>query len=361
MKKKITALVLCLCMVVVMMTSCAKPVTAMEYEGKTITANMYSYWLSQIKSQYVSAETDTDEYWDITYSNGQTYEEKMREIVDFNVKVNLICTKLFDDMGLSMPEKGLDEIKTGLQDLLDSYGSKSSLNKLLSKYNINYSMLEEIYKIELMTTTVYDALYAKGGSRGISEEQLDEYFKEYYSRLDIIMIYNTFEYETDEEGKLVVDSSTGNYKTKTLSEEEKAAKNSLADDIMKKLEAGEDFDELKKQYNEDPQKDIYTDGYFISTNDISIYGSDIVVASQEMKIGDTKKIDDGSIICIAKKKELTEKPYNNENYSSQLAYLKDYCEQNDFNNYMYGLIDNVVVYEDALADTSIRKAALIGY
>jgi len=132
----------------------------MEYEGKTITANMYSYWLSQIKSSYVSAANDTDAYWDTKYSNGQTYEEKMREIVDFNVKVNLICIKMFDDLGLEFTKEEKEELETSLSDLVQSFGSKSELNATLANYNINYKMLKQIYEIELKTTKVYDTLYA---------------------------------------------------------------------------------------------------------------------------------------------------------------------------------------------------------
>ena len=140
MKKiKIFALVLAIVMCIALLASCSKPVIAMEYKGENITMNMYSYWLSQIKSQYVSEANDTDEYWATKYSNGETYEQKMREIVDFNVKVNLVCMHLFNELGLKVSESEANELKTGLSDLLKSYGSASELNSFLSQYNINYN------------------------------------------------------------------------------------------------------------------------------------------------------------------------------------------------------------------------------
>ena len=176
-KTRITALLLAVCMAVLCLVSCGKTKTAMEYKGETFSINMYSYWMSQIKSNYVTSANDTDEYWATKYSNGETYEQKMREIVDFNVKVNLVCQKLFKDMGLSISESQREELNTGLSDLLDSYGSKGELNSFLSQYNINYGMLGDIYEVELKTSLVYDALYAKGGSREITSEKLGEYFK----------------------------------------------------------------------------------------------------------------------------------------------------------------------------------------
>jgi len=358
---RILAFALCLVLVLSFATSCKKTVVAMEYEGKTITANMYSYWLSQIKSSYVSAANDTDAYWDTKYSNGQTYEEKMREIVDFNVKVNLICIKMFDDLGLEFTKEEKEELETSLSDLVQSFGSKSELNATLANYNINYKMLKQIYEIELKTTKVYDTLYASEALRKIDDETLDKYYKDNYSRMDIIMIYDRIVYEKDDKGELVFDKTTGTYKTKTLTDAESKAKNALADDILKKLEAGEDFDKLKEQYNEDPQSELFKDGYFISANDLSVYGSEIVLASQDMAVGDFKKTDDGTVICIMKKKELTEKPYTDENYKNQFSKLLDYCEQADFNKLMEELAEDVKVTKEELDKISIRDAALINY
>lgn len=359
-KTRITALILVMCMLSLCLTSCVKPKIAMEYEGESITTNMYSYWMSQIKSGYVSAANDTDEYWATKYSNGETYEQKMREIVDFNVKVNLVCQKLFKDMGLSISESQQKELDDGLADLLKSYGSKGELNGFLSAYNINYDMLGDIYEIELKTSIVYDALYAAGGPREMTKDKLEAYFKENYACVDIIMIYTPVEYVRDSEGKIVYDENTGNPKTKELTDEEIEAKKKKADEIMTKIENGEDFDTLMAQYNEDPNKDTYTEGYFISSNDLSVYGSEIVVAAQKMEIGDVKRVDDGSAICIMKRKELNEKAYENEAYSDQLGNLVSYCQQNDFNLYMNELIKGVVVNNEEVSKVSVKEAALIG-
>ncbi len=359
-KLRIVALIALLCIAITSMFSCSKPVVVMEYKGETISTNMYSYWLSQIKSSYVSASNDTAEYWATKYANGDTYEQKMREIVDFNVKVNLICQKLFDDLGLKVDEKEIEEIENSLADMLNSYGSKSELNAFLSNYNVNYDMLGDIYKAEMKTAYVFDALYAKGGQREITSEILDEYFKNNYSSVDMIMIYNSVVFEKDENGKILYDETKGTPITKELSEDEKKAKNQLVEDIMKKLENGESFAELKKQYNEDPNKDLYTDGYYISSNDLSVYGAEIITTAQNMKIGEIKMVEDNSVICIMKKKELTEKAYSNLDYENQLGNIKEYCAQSDFNEYMSTLMKDVVVYSDEIAKLSIIDAKLIG-
>lgn len=358
-KLRLVSLILCICLLAVWMTGCAVPETAMEYEGETVTLNMYRYWTSQIKSNYVSSSNDTDSYWDTKYANGETYEQKMREIIDFNVKINLVCQQLFKEMGLTADAKDVADLETGLNDLLVSYGSKSELNAMLGNYGINYNMLKEIYEIELKTTTVYDSLYGESGARRIDDSKLDAYYKDNYSRIDMIMIYDTSEYVLDENGKPVFDDTKNSYEMKVLTEEESKAKNALADDIMKKIEAGESFDDLKAAHNEDPQGEQFKDGYYISSNDISIYGAGIVSEINGMEIGDVKKYDDGNIIYIMKRKELTDKPYADENYVDQFENLLDYCEQADFNLYMEELIKGVKVYSEVVSKVSIRKSPLM--
>lgn len=361
MKKiRTTAILLLICMTVSIFVGCAKIETAMEYKGEKISLNLYSYWMSQNKSRYVTSENDTDEYWATKYSNGETYEQKMREIVDFNVKVNLVCQKLFKDMGLELNAEDVKELETGISDLLKAYGSKSELNKFLSKYNINYGMLSDIYKIELMTATVYDTLYAKNGERYINDQELENYFKENYVQADMIILYTPVEYVRNDKGEIEYDEATGNAKTRELTEEEIAAKKALAEDIVKKLDNGESFEDLKNQYNEDANGKTYTEGYFISTNDLSVYGPSIVAAAAGIKVDEYKMVEDGSSICIMKRKELNTKAYLLENYKDMLGSLRDYCQQSDFNTYMFELIKDVVVYDEVTSKISVKEAELMG-
>lgn len=360
-KSRLISLVLSILLVAGVMSSCAKQKTAMEYEGFRITTNMYSYWLSQIKSGYVSSSNDTEEYWNTEYADGGTYAEKLKEIVDFNVKVNLVCMSLFEEMGLKISSDEKGEIDTAVNDLLESYGSKSELNSMLANFGINVNILKDIYNIDLKASKVYEALYADGGTRAIDDEALDKFYRENYSRIDVIFVYDSFEYKKDENGNLVFNKSTETYEKTELNEEQKAKKKVLAEDIFYKAKSAEDFGELKKQYNEYPDGNKYELGYFISANDIDSFDSDIYLAVSQMEIGDVKKIEKDGAICIIKRNELTEKPYVDENYKDMFKNIVDYCEEADFNEYMSELVKNVTVYEEELAVFSIEKAPLMRY
>ncbi|MBQ7793275.1 MAG: peptidylprolyl isomerase, partial [Clostridia bacterium] len=53
-----------------------------------------------------------------------------------------------------------------------------------------------------------------------------------------------------------------------LSDEEIAKKKVLADDLNKRVLAGEDFDALMKEYSEDPGLETSPDGYFFSSGEM---------------------------------------------------------------------------------------------
>ena len=362
MKKfRLISLVLSVLLIMGVTVSCSKQTTVMEYDGQRITSNMYSYWLSQIKSGYVSSSNDTKEYWNTEYADGGTYAEKLKEIVDFNVKVNLVCMSLFEKMGLKVSSEEKSEIDTAINDLLASYGSKSELNSMLANFGINVNILKDIYNIDLKASKVYEALYTEGGARAIDDEALDKFYKENYSRIDIIFIYDSFEYKKDENGNLIFNQATNTYEKTDLNDEQTAKKKVLAEDVLKKAQSGEDFGELKKQYNEYPDGSKYELGYFISANDIASYDSDIYLAVSQMKIGDVKKLEKDGAVCIVKRNELTEKPYVDESYKDMFENIVDYCQEADFNSYMSELVKNVMVNEEELAGFSVEKAPLMRY
>jgi hypothetical protein len=219
----------------------------------------------------------------------------------------------------------------------------------------------QLYALSALSdVTVFDYLYQSGGPREISDEKIDEFYKENYRLMDMIIIFTGAEYERDSEGKLIVDSTTGSYKTKTLSKEEKAAKVALANDITQRLKNGEDFDALKKQYNEDVNKDEFQYGYYMSpANDIDVYGADIVIAAQGSEIGEVSKVEAENVIYIMKRTELKEKPYLDEKYSVQFSNLLEYCRLVDFKEYMTELTRDVKVKEENITKYSVRTAPLL--
>ncbi len=362
MKKiRISALLIVLCMMMLAFTSCLKPEVAMEYKGVTMSGNLYSYWMSYFKTGSVSSSDDNDAFWNKKDESGKTNEEILREIVDIDFKYSLICQKLFDDLGLMLSDADNAEIDSYVNDIILAWGSEEALNEELYKYDIDSKMLRELFVIKKKNTAVYETLYAANGPRAIKSdsEVLEKFYKENYYRLDMIQIYVSYEYELNDKGEMVFDNDAQSYKTKTLTEAEQNEKKALAQDIMKKLNNGEKFDDLKEKYNENIMKEQFADGYYMSSNDVAVYGRQLYTTARDLKIGECKMIAEDDMICIVMKKELREKAYKDQNYAEQFENILEYCKKNDFLEYINGMMGDVVVHEDVIKKYNLRDAQFI--
>lgn len=358
-KIKSAALLLVTVMLLGLLSSCGKTKPAVEYKGKTISENIYSYWMSDIKTSYCGRSNDNDEFWNKTYSNGRTAEQYINDIFEMRVKSSLICLYLFDEYKLSLDDNTKSEMESALNDLLMSYSSESELNAVLSKYNMNFDLLKEEYEISEKVARVFEYLYSEGGPRAISDEALDAYYKANYTRGEIIIIYTTKAYETDENGEYTVDATTGSYKIKELSKEETAKKVALGDEIIRRLDAGEDFAALSSEYNEDPLRDKFSDGYCMSSNEVQSYGSELVLALRDLEEGEYTKLQVGAQIYIVRRAPLKDRAYADSVYKEQFTMMSESCENADFDSYMRSFFDDIKVYEDNISEYSLRNAPFI--
>ena len=124
-----------------------------------------------------------------------------------------------------------------------------------------------------------------------------QYFKDNYWHMKYIVIYTT-KLATDSKGNYKYDSS-GTLVTEPLTEEEFAEKLAKAEEALAKAQAGEDFDELIITYSE-YDTTAYPSGFYVSVNELSTYGANIVSALAEMQVGEVRRVEEGSAIYIIK-------------------------------------------------------------
>jgi hypothetical protein len=191
---------------------------------------------------------------------------------------------------------------------------------------------------------VMDKIYEK---TPLTDEQLDEYYKENFKQYIIILINKEedIKYEKDSDGEYVLDdngnkkpfyvvydeSGSTKYVTdiskeyleekkytlaysyqyeKITDETRKSAKAELADEILAKLEAGASFEELAMEYSDEMLTHYYKPGYMVDGDLIS---DDVArKAIKDLEIGEYTK--DSFVISskyeyIVKRVELTEKAY----------------------------------------------------
>ena len=319
---------------------------------------MYRYWLSEIKSNYVIPSQDNDEFWNRQIGD-QTLDKIVEEYALLNVKINLAANRIFDKEGLELSSEVKNTIDSEIDSLIKEYRSKSELNKMLSNYGVNYSILRDVLEFEAKVDVLYAYLYGQDGPRSISSEMLEEFFKENYVHTDLIVIELKKAYETDENG-VVYDGDEP--VSRELTEEERLAKKKKVEEIEEKLASGTDFEKVKEEYNEDLNASSYPDGYYfsVSADQYGIYGVDVVDFAVSVEEGKIEKFENENNAFFFKGLPVKEGAYNDERYSAMFSDLRQKCSMYDFYGYIKTFFDKITVDEEIISKYSVRDVPVFG-
>ncbi len=299
----------------VAMTMCGEAgPTALEYDGVTVTEEMYLYWLAHYKAVFLDRFTgaeDTDAFWSDTLENGMTAEEYFTEVAHENIKKNIAAAWLFDYMGLRFTSEMKKDIKNGIEDMKVNLagGDEEEFAAMLAEYGITEDTLYDIYVMDTKVTYLYDYLYGSGGALDISDEDKLTYTNENYVRIQHIYVNNNFKYVTveNELGSFTHDPETGVAYTEELTEEEKAEKNATVEAIDGAISGGEAFEEVWAEYSEDK---LYENGYYLTED--STFISEVVEAAFELEVGETARLETEYGVHYIKRYEITGTPWDDE-------------------------------------------------
>ena len=292
-------------------TSCGiiKGDTVMEYEGYKITEAMYSYWMSKYKTLFLYSYNngkDEESFWQSKTENGdETYKEFVTGFVDGYAKQVLVAMKLFDDYSLVFSETVKEAVSDKIEGIKQSYGGVTQANEYLGSYGLNIKTLENIYYAQEKLTVVCEYLFGDAGPYPITEEEKSAYYLENYFCAEWIYIYTKEKPKLSEDGEYITDSN-GVYVTEELTEEEKAEKQQLVNDIMTKLENGESFDKLKTDHSEEDlsKYEYLPDGVNLSANDYTVYGTGFIKAVMNCKEGSYTLYEDDYATFIIRRNPL---------------------------------------------------------
>ena len=249
----------------VFMCACTKNTQSavIEYKsgGKTVgsidTGFMY-FWISFQKNMYEPVANSYEEGW-----NHITNEEMGEDLYDLllteaseSAKKLLAIEYIHDkEYKLKLSDEQKDALEKQIESYITSYGSKAALESELSKYGASVETLKRYFELMLKQNALFEYMCRQNAAIVTSEEELKEYFKRNYVIAD--HIFFSIAGGTKEDGTVV-----------SLPEEEIEAKKNLSRDVYTRIVSlGEDFDELKEQYNEDVfATQYYPHGFFV-TND----------------------------------------------------------------------------------------------
>lgn len=357
MKTKFLALLLAVVISVVpFIASCGEsgPV-AMEYDKVKVTEAMLRYWLAHYKSVFLESYpemSDTEEFWSSTVSDGLTADEYFTEVTLENVKKNVAAAWLFDYMGMKFTSDMKNEIKSGIEDMKEYFADVGDdFDAMLAEYGLTEDDLYDIYVIDMKVSYAYEMLYGAGGVIDIPDADKLIYTKENYVHIEHLYINNLFRYVTveNELGTFTHDPETGEAYVESLSDEEKAVKDTNIAAVRAGLEDGVSFEELWDLYSEDK---LYDDGYYLTKD--STFIAEVVDAAFEMEVGEVRILETDYGFHVIKRYEIEGAPWDDD---ANEDFFGDF--DTDLADYIFTVMldetaKEVTVHEDVVGGYSIK-------
>ena len=354
MIKRITVLLLCLCLSIGFLSSCSSKMgePVMTLGGNEITVNMYRLWLSRVKGSYGGSD---DTVWDQTLADGRTYNEIFTEFVKQNAMTLLCVLYEFDKLGLKLSDTELDEIDDTMNTILNERGEgdKTTLNAILSQYGVNYDILREVYVIEAKMNHLKEYLYGANGAEPISDNIRDEYYNNNYVRIKQIFFYTANKPVTDDEGNYVYDES-GYVETRDYTEEELAEQKTKASQVMTSLTAGQDFDLLMASQNEDDASKTYPNGYYLTKS--SVYVDEVIEAAFSLGENEFTMVESEYGIHIVKRLPLDDKGYSSATNEDFFSDFEETLETEVFTARLSKYEDKIKTDEELLSKYDVKSS-----
>ena len=361
--KRSILLILCICLSFSLFACTgANEKTIMSYKGAKASESLYSYWMSTYKSNflyYYNDGIDSDEFWDTLISDDQTYEEYVVNWIDTELQYRTVALWLFDEYKLTLSDEKILEIDADIAEKIEYAGSREQINTDLAKLGMNIDMLRSVYIANAKYDAVYEYLYGTGGKEAPTDKERAEYYNNNYYCLKYITIYSGANLKTDENGNYVYDED-GQIELIKLTEEEKAVKQQLIDTVVAGVEAGGDFDEYIKEFSEVDYSD-YPDGFFVSENDYSRFGSDIVKAATELKVNEIRTVSDENVTYIIKKCALPEYNTLTANNKNQLEKIDEYIVREKYTQKFDAYTKDIVINDELKDSYNIREVSENSY
>lgn len=373
--KRCTAVFLAVLMTALVLTSCAADTSApvMKYELTEVTENMYTYWTSAYKSYYLQllGGEDTEEYLtsDITVQNdrGELEETTVADYLGARIREviesNCISLYLFDYYKLTLPSSVVSAVDETVNAEIENAGGRKALNEALAPIGLNADSLREMYMADEKISHVYDYLYGdtlvgSSGAEPISTERYNAFYEENYVCVRHIYIRTADKNIVDEEGNAVIDES-GNVVTAELTAEEAAEKLALCDDLMARLNAGEDFLTLEAEYSEDAGRHTLTDGYILSRT--TALPEEFINAAFDMEIGELRRVDASYATHLMLRCELPQLGWNNPTYESMMGSFKEYVKSEVYAEKIAPMIAEITYDTDLMAKHTVMNTPITIY
>lgn len=356
--KRIILLLLALLLLLPTFSACSSSEEAVfTYDGHTITASQYRYWVANYKTEILKYHgvTDSEAFWKTEITDGVTMEEYYTPIIDGVVQNYCIAQALYRRYGLAISADVKKAINDDINEKIELYGSRAEVNAALAPIGINISQLKEIYTIQEKYQAVHTYLFGANGTMAATADEVKEYYNTNYFRMKYI-VFETTEPVLDKNGNPTFDA-TGAPITVPCTKEELTRKRTLMETIKDRAGLGTEdtFDELIEEYSA-YELDDFPNGIYISANEADVYGSDIIQALADLNPGQCAIVEQTGYLFLIRKYELT--PFDQlqeDDITAQLSDLEYYTAQQLSASMYADLHKDITVNSTRKAELTLTK------
>jgi len=235
--------------------------TVLTINGDEVSLLEYNYYFSNMKLQAEqSVPADQIEmYWE-TEKDGKTAFELLKDSAYDEMVALRVAANKAESMGISYSDSMVMQATNGFKNQIVQ--AAESEKEYYEMTNTDSATINEIAKLYAIRSAMLSKL-TEDGSIDLSDAVYENAFAEKWMKAQHILIST-------------VDANTG----AALSDEEKAAKKTQAEAILKRVKAGENFTALMTEFSEDPGKESAPNGYVFTSGEMVAEFEDAVVALQ---------------------------------------------------------------------------------
>lgn len=330
----------------------AKP--AITFRDTVITENEYCYYMSTYKGAFLAAmgqTTDNSAYWSSAIGEGVTVGDYVGVLATNEVMTYAVLLGLFDEYGLSLTTAEINSVDAAINQYTTAAGGKGALNSILSAYGINVGILREIKLDTLKIKKVQEYMMGEGDIIVSTDADREAYFEDAYKRVKYIFISSQKDYVRELDGSLAKNED-GSYKTRDITDTEKAEKAALVEELNDRLEAGEDFEALLSEYTMDVGMLHFPDGYYY-TSSSSYVEAKVQTELTEAEIGEIVNIESDNGWYIAKPYELEDGAWKKEENAAMFTNFEAMVNTLKLQEYIGTFAEEVTLEEGVVASYPI--------
>ena len=175
---------------------------------------------------------------------GQLFESANQQAIEIHT-----VKQEFEKLGLKLSREEREQAQQEKMDTIEQMGGQELFEQWLQSIGYNDTMYDNTIAISKYANAIQDAYYGENGTKTNTQAIVDK-FNETYLCAKHILVQS-------------IDGS-GN----PLTGDALATAQSKAQEALEKVKAGEDFDTLIAQYNEDPGMEMYPEGYVFTEGEM---------------------------------------------------------------------------------------------